>query len=188
MRLIFVAVSLIIAGWLGFRILTGKGTEDIMIAPPEWLKTNDVTYSKSLLWTNGSASLLMIFPHSAIEEEIKPLQELAENDRRAVLKLSEFLDLKKEFDGATCLRQHPSTQNRRDEHETGDESKTAGKISLQSSWCQFIIRNTGPVLKVKLRKHFRNKSVAENSFYEEEILLQICNILQGPFVVRKKYL
>ena len=135
----------------------------------------------------------MIFPHSHSEQEIKTLLDwLAANDRRAVLKLIEFLDLKKEFDGATCL-QHPSTQNRRGQHETGDESKTVGKISLQSSWCRFkvktwsvIIRNTGPVQMVKLRKLLGNEfSATENSTLEEEILLQNCNMLQGPFVMRK---
>ena len=202
----FVALCLLMVGQLGILILTSSSnmiapsSSKIMIAPssaniiapPKWLKTNDVTYSKSLPRTDGSSSLLMIFPHSHSEQENKTLQELAANDKRAVLKLIEFLNLEKEFDGATCL-QHPSTQNRRRQHETGDESKTAGKTSLQSSWCRFnakkwsvIIRNTGPVQKVKLRKLLGNEfSATENSTLEEEILLQNCNILQGPFVMRK---
>lgn len=128
------------------------------------------------------SSLLMIFPHSLINEETSS-GDLKDNDRLALRKLYEFLAAMKELDGATCLG------NRRDEYSGSkqDEINPVRNVSLESSWCRFTkrkwslsIRNTGRVEKVQLLK-----PQTESSPAIEEIVFQNCNILQGPFVIRK---
>ena len=128
---------------------------------------------------NHDSSLLMIFPHSLINEETS-LGGLKDNDRLALRKLSEFLAAMKELDGATCLG------NRRDEY-SGSRQDEINPVRNVSSWCRFTkrkwslnIRNTGRVEKVRLLK-----PQAESSAAVEEIVFQNCNILQGPFVIRK---
>jgi len=137
---------------------------------------------------DDKASLLMIFPHSAIKGE-NTLEGLKENDQRALRKMSEFLVLMEGYDGATCLHNKQIEGFPRN-----DDINTARNISLESSWCRFItrkwsvnIRNTGLIQKVQLRKLLSNlSSVTDNSTFEETIVLQNCNILQGPFVIRKE--
>ena len=160
-----------------------------------WLKSTRVTHFKQLPWTQGNDSLLVIFPYRDTDEVKKTLWEIAENDKRALWKLSEFLDSQEQFDGATCLR-HPLTHTWHGEKRQNltenwlkkhDQNNTAIRTILEWSWCRFKkrnwslhIRNTGPVQKVKLRK------LAINLPVEEMIMFQNCNILQGPFVIRKK--
>ncbi|KAL9971114.1 hypothetical protein ACROYT_G023601 [Oculina patagonica] len=88
----------------------------------------------------------------------------------------------KEFHGATRLQQ-PLTHDKGSDHDAG--IKTARSVSLDSSWYRFItkkwsvhIRNTGPVQNLQVKISPPNES-------NREIMLQSCNILQGPFVIRK---
>ncbi|KAL9971116.1 hypothetical protein ACROYT_G023603 [Oculina patagonica] len=129
-----------------------------------------------------NASFLVVFPYSSKEENIS--QELKDIDKRSLWKLSHFLGSMKEFHGATCLQQ-PLAHNHRSGHDAG--IKTARSISLDSSWCRFIakkwsvhIKNTGPVQNLQVKTSAQNESSRE-----EMIVLQSCNILQGPFVIRR---
>ena len=145
--------------------------------------------SRSSVTGENASPVILIFPHSYSKEKA-----LHENDERAVESLREFLQSTDEFDGATCL-QNPSTHNSNESEELNyDQVNTARNISLESSWCRFMqrswsvnIRNTGPVQKVIVqRRRFVNTTfLAENSSEEASIMVQKCNIVQGPFVIRK---
>ena len=140
---------------------------------------------------NNGAPFLMIFPHSATTKE----KTLEKTDELALEKLREFLDSMRDFDGATCLQ--PSTHNSEQLWKHQDINTTRN-ISSESSWCRFIkrnwslhIRNTGPVQKAKLRNAERNATYAsfpkpEVNSTIEEFVLQNCNIVQGPFAIRKE--
>ena len=134
---------------------------------------------------DDNVSFLVIFPFSTKQKNI------SQNDKRSLLKLSHFLGSVKDFHGATCL-QEPVTRNREEsvyrlKHK---EIKSVGNISLDSSWCRFIkkkwsvhIRNTGPVQNVQLENFL---PVESNSTADPELTaLQSCNIIEGPFVIRK---
>ncbi|KAJ7393329.1 hypothetical protein OS493_006299 [Desmophyllum pertusum] len=151
--------------------------------PPSWMDSIASIYLDSgSNMADDNASFLMIFPYSIKETENSISREIKENDRRAVWKLSDFLGTMKEFHGASCLQQPPTHNN---------ESDLARNISLDASWCRFItkswsvhIRNTGAVQNVQLRKSptvYPNNNMTE----VEMILVQSCNILQGPFLIRK---
>ena len=71
------------------------------------------------------------------------------------------------------------------------------KDSLESSWCRFItkkwslhIKNTGPVLKTHLQSTTSTNGSSSKKFsfsvLANSILIvyQVCNIAQGPFVMR----
>ena len=132
-----------------------------------------------------NVSFLVILPYSTTKENIS--QELQEVDKLSLRKLSNFLGAVKDFDGATCLRQR-LTQTEESGHTSPHQGRrTARNISLDSSWCRFItktwsvhIRNTGPVQEVQLQKYLPKKFNRE-----EMILLQTCNIVQGPYLIRK---
>ncbi|KAJ7339520.1 hypothetical protein OS493_005919 [Desmophyllum pertusum] len=145
--------------------------------------------------TDENASIVMVLPYSTKEKNIS--RELLKHDKRALSKLSEFLGAMKGFDGATCLLK-PPTHNLRENADRArqhEDINSARNISLDSSWCRFLtrkwsvhIRNTGPVQNVQLPiKPFRYESSFTNETLpvEEMILLQSCNIVQGPFVIRK---
>ena len=141
--------------------------------------------------SDNSAPFLEIFPHSATIKE----KTLEKTDELALEKLREFLDSMRDFDGATCLQ--PSTHNSEQLWKHQDINTTRN-ISSESSWCRFIkrnwslhIRNTGPVQKAKLRNAERNATYAsfpkpEVNSTIEEFVLQDCNIVQGPFAIRKE--
>ena len=135
---------------------------------------------------DGNASFLVIFPYSTKEKNIS--QGLKEIDERFLWKLSDFLGSVKEFHGATCLQQPSSHTRESDRTSDHDYIKTGRSDSVDSSWCRFIrkkwsvhIRNTGPLQNVQLEESL----LIESNSTEEMIVLQICNILQGPFVIRK---
>ena len=123
--------------------------------------------SRSSAVNDNARSFLVIFPYSAKEKKIH--RELKGKDKLALWKLSDFLRSMKQFHGATCIM--------------GQQAKSpkieiAGNISLDTSWCRFItrkwsvhIRNTGPVENLKLPT--------------TDALIQTCNIVRGPFVIRK---
>ena len=135
---------------------------------------------------NDNASFLVILPYSTKEEKYIS-QEFQEVHKLSLWKLRNFLGSVKEFDGATCL-QKPLTLNKESGHTSPPQGrKTARSISLDSSWCRFItrtwsvqIRNTGPVQEVELGKSLPSKFNSKDT-----IFVQSCNIVQGPFVIRK---
>ena len=94
--------------------------EEIDIFP--WSDSYDFIHVNSLA-TYGNASFLVIFPFSA-HKGVNISHQLHENDKRALWKLSSFLSLMDEFDGATCLRQ----PNKEDGH---DELDSIRNISLK---------------------------------------------------------
>ena len=161
----------------------------------EHMTTNNSTVSfihvnsRSSMSGENASPVIVIFPHSYSKEKA-----LHGNDERAVESLRAFLQSTDEFDGATCL-QHPSTHNSSEGEELNyDQANTARNISLESSWCRFMqrnwsvnIRNTGPVQNVKLqRSRFENRTFRADNFSEEaSIMVQTCNIVQGPFVIRQ---
>ena len=160
----------------------------------EHITTNNSTVSfihvssRSSMSGENSSPVIVIFPHSFSEEKA-----IHENDERAVENLREFLESTDEFDGATCL-QHPSTHHSSESEELNyDQANTARNISLESSWCRFLqrnwsvnIRNTGPVQKVIVRRpRFVNTTFLADFSEEASIMVQKCNIVQGPFVIRK---
>ncbi|KAL9988314.1 hypothetical protein ACROYT_G002747 [Oculina patagonica] len=136
--------------------------------------------------TDENAPFVVVFPYSTTENNIS--QELLENDKLAVWKLSEFLRAMKGYDGATCLQ---PTHGREDDHlREHKEPNSTRNIYLDSSWCRFIkrewsvhIRNTGQVQSEIMQvKPLGNESSLPVNF---KILFQNCNIVQGPFLIRK---
>ena len=141
---------------------------------------------------DNNATLLMIFPYSTKQDNIS--QELKENDKRSLWKLSRFLGSMREFHGATCLEEplthSTESDSKRDYRPKHKNVKPAGNISLDSSWCRFItekwsvhIRNTGPVRNIQLKSFLPIES--NGSVDKELTTIQSCNILQGPFMIRK---
>ena len=132
--------------------------------------------------TDENAPFLLVFPYATKQDNIS--HELLENDKGALWKLNEFLSSMKGFDGATCLQPEGSTNNRENE-----QINSTRNIYLDSSWCRFIrrkwsvhIRNTGRVQSAVIQvKPYENESFPMNI----KILLQSCNIVQGPFIIRK---
>jgi len=144
--------------------------------------------SLALMYSDGAIfnmaddniSLLVIFPFSS-----KQSADISQNDKRFILKLSHFLGSMKEFHGATCLEE-PLTHSTERDRPKHKERKPVGHISVDSSWCRFItknwsvhIRDTGPVQENFLPVESRS------SVDSELTAIQSCNILQGPFMIRK---
>ena len=137
---------------------------------------------------DDNVPFLVIFPFSWKQHNI------SENDRRFLFKLSHFLGSMKEFHGASCLEEplthsteSDSKSDYRPKHERGQPT---GNASLDSSWCRFItkkwsvhIRNAGPVRNMQLQNLMPGDS--NGSLDRELSLIQSCNILQGPFMIRK---
>jgi len=135
---------------------------------------------------NGNVSLLVVFPYSSKQNNI------SQDDKRSILKLSHFLGTKKELHGATCLEEPLIHSTKRvsegDYRAKPEEMKLVGNISLDSSWCRFItkkwsvhIRNTGLVEYV----HLENSLPVNVSKDLELTAIQNCNIVRGPFMIRK---
>ena len=166
---------------------SSSNNESVLL--PLWMPDSHAfIYSDGARFNMVDASLVVIFPYSTKEKNITT------NDKRFLLKLSHFLGSMKEFHGATCL-QRPLTHSTesdlgRDYRPKHKSVKPVGNISLDSSWCRFItkkwsvhIRNTGLVRNVELEKFL---SVESNGSADKELTaIQSCNILQGPFVIRK---
>lgn len=147
--------------------------------------------------TDENAPFLMVFPHSTKEKNIS--QELLGNNKFAFWNLSEFLGAMEGFDGATCLQPEASIHSRENDHvRQHEEINSTRNIYLDSSWCRFIkrewsvhIRNTGRVQNVQIHliKPFRNESSLPGNeslpSLPVDILLQSCNIVQGPFLIRR---
>lgn len=168
------------------------------------LYTGEWQNSFSFIYSNGGSSppgvtdennrYVMVLPFSKIEE--KAFNHLAEDDKLSLLKLYEFLDVMVDFDGATCLQ--PSTEHKRADHELHQEKLyNQMKDSLESSWCRFItkkwslhIKNTGPVLNTRLERKTSTNGSSSNKFSFPDlangilIVYQVCNVAQGPFVMR----
>ena len=143
---------------------------------------------------NESAPFVTVFPHSKKAKHFS--QELLEEDKLAFWHLSEFLGAMEGFDGATCLQPEASIHSRETDHVRQHEDMNSTRNSyLDSSWCRFIkrdwsvhIRNTGQVLnrQIHLSKPFSNESLLPgNETLPVDILLQSCNIVQGPFLIRR---
>ena len=143
---------------------------------------------------DNNATFLMIFPYSIKQDNIS--RELKENDKRSLWKLNRFLGSMKEFHGASCLEE-PSTHSTESDSKSHDyrpkhkeRVKPTGNTSLDPSWCRFItknwsvhIRNTGPVQNIQLQNFLPSES--NGSLDKELSTVQSCNILQGPFMIRK---
>ena len=164
----------------------------------EWQNTFSFIYSNGGSSppgvTDENNSYVMVLPFSKTEE--KAFNDLAEDDKLSLLTLYEFLDVMVDFDGATCLQ--PSTEHKRADHELHQEKLyNQMKDSLESSWCRFItkkwslhIKNTGPVLNTRLESKTSTNGSSPNKFSFSDfangilIVYQVCNIAQGPFVMR----
>ena len=164
----------------------------------EWQNTFSFIYSNggssSPGVTDENNSYVMVLPFSKTEE--KAFNDLAEDDKLSLLTLYEFLDVTVRFDGATCLQ--PLTEHKRADHELHQEKLyNKMKDSLESSWCRFItkewslhIKNTGPVLNTRLESKTSTNGSSPNKFSFSDfangilIVYQVCNIAQGPFVMR----
>ena len=144
--------------------------------------------------TDESSPFVMVFPHRNKEKHFS--QELMKNDKLAFWNLSEFLGGMEEFDGATCLQPDASTRGSETDQLRQDEDiNFTRNIYLDSSWCRFMkrewsvhIRNTGQVqnLQIRLGKLFEDESsLLRNETLPVNILLQSCNIVQGPFLIRR---
>ena len=141
---------------------------------------------------DNNATFSMIFSYSTKQDNI--YQELKEDDKLSLWKLSRFLGSVKEFDGATCLQEPLITHNTESDSKSDNRPKNkkvnpTGIISLDSSWCRFItkkwsvhIRNTGPVRNIQLKNFLPVES--SGSVNKELTTIQSCNILQGPFMIR----
>ena len=159
------------------------------------------TDSLRFIHSNGSSSgadksspFVMVFPHSNKEKHFS--QSLLEKHKLAFWNLNEFLGATEGFDGATCLQPEASTHGKQTDHVRKHEDiNNTRNTYLDSSWCRFIkrdwsvhVRNTGQVLN--LRVHLVKSLRSESSFsgtgtFLVDILLQSCNIVQGPFLIRR---
>ena len=135
---------------------------------------SDLSYSSAV---NNNTPYLLILPFSTKEQEIDRVLE--DKDKHSVRMLSDFLRSRKQFHGATCMQQQGS-----------HEMKASGNFTLDQSWCRFVkkkwsvhIRNTGPVKNLTLQKSLRLDSDSETG--TTDALVQTCNIVHGPFVIRK---
>lgn len=152
--------------------------------------------------SNGSSSgadesspFVMVSSHSNKGKHSS--QELLENNKLAFRNLSEFLSAMDGFDGATCLQPESSTHSESDHDHVRqqDDINFTRSIYLDSSWCRFMkrewsvhIRNTGQVLNLQIRRIKpvrKESSLPGNETLPVDILLQSCNIVQGPFLIRK---
>ena len=145
---------------------------------------------------DGSSPFVMVFPHSNKGKHFS--HELLEKDMLAFWNLREFLGAMEGFDAATCLQPEDSKLNSETDHvrQQEDINSFTGNIYLDSSWCRFMkrewsvhIRNTGQVQNIQIRliKPSTNESSLPpgNETLPVDILLQRCNIVQGPFLIRK---
>lgn len=135
---------------------------------------SDLSYSSAV---NNNTLYVLILPFSTNELEIDRVLE--DKDKHSVRMLSDFLRSRKQFHGATCMQQQGS-----------HEMKASGNFTLDQSWCRFVkkmwsvhIRNTGPVKNLTLQKSLWLDSDSETG--TTDALVQTCNIVQGPFVIRK---
>ena len=135
---------------------------------------SDLSYSSAV---NNNTLYLLILPFSTKELEIDRVLE--DKDKHSVRMLSDFLRSRTQFHGATCMQQQGS-----------HEMKASGNFTLDQSWCRFVkkmwsvhIRNTGPVKNLTLQKSLWLDS--DNETGTTDALVQTCNIVQGPFVIRK---
>ena len=144
-----------------------------------------------LIHSNGSSSsadagadksspFKMVFSHSNKGKHFS--QELLEKDKLAFRSLREFLSAIDGFDGATCLQPEASTHSESDQGRQQDDINFTRSIYLDSSWCRFMkrkwsvhIRNSGQLLNL----HIRNETL------RKDILLQSCNIVRAPFLIRR---
>ena len=136
---------------------------------------------------NNNVSFLVIFPFSSKRNNI------SQNDKRFLFKLSHFLGSMKEFHGASCLEEpltHSTESDSKSDYRLKHKRLPTGNTSLDSSWCRFItknwsvhIRNTGPVQNIQLQNFLPSES--NGSLDKELSTVQSCNILQGPFMIRK---
>ena len=146
------------------------------------------TYSDDARFSlaNDNVSLLVVFPYSSKQNNT------SQNDKRSILKLSRFLASMKEFHGATCLVEPlvHSTKRVSERDYRAKHKKTKSVRNMDSSSCRFItknwsihIRNTGLVEYV----HLENSLLAECNGSKDSGLtaIQNCNIVQGPFMIRK---
>ena len=178
-------------------VTTLSGTYSLPVQPKNPRKWQD---SFAFIYSNGRSSVtdenapyVAVFPYSTREDKVS--QDFVEDDKLALQKLSEFLDTMEEFDGATCS-QPAATANAQKDHVLQQEQiNIIRNSSLDSSWCRFIInkwslhiRNTGRIQNIQLRnKLFTDESSNESSPVDSKsgVVLQICNIIQGPFIIRK---
>lgn len=135
---------------------------------------SDLSYSSAV---NNNTLYVLILPFSTKELEIDRVLE--DKDKHSVRMLSDFLRSRKQFHGTTCMQQQGS-----------HEMKASGNFTLDQSWCRFVkkmwsvhIRNTGPVKNLTLQKSLWLDS--DNETGTTDALVQTCNIVQGPFVIRK---
>lgn len=136
---------------------------------------------------NNNVSFLVIFPFSSKRNNI------SQNDKRFLFKLSHFLGSMKEFHGASCLEEpltHSTESDSKSDYRLKHKRLPNGNTSLDSSWCRFItknwsvhIRNTGPVRNIQLQNFLPSET--NGSLDKELSTVQSCNILQGPFMIRK---
>ena len=179
-------------------VTTLSGTYSLPVQPKNPRNWQD---SFAFIYSNGrssvtdkNASYVAVFPYSTTEDKVS--QDFVEDDKLALQKLSEFLDTMEEFDGATCSQPAATANAQKDHVLQHEQINMIRNSSLDSSWCRFIInkwslhiRNTGRIQNIQLRnKPFTDESSNESpvdSNSEEMIVLQICNIIQGPFIIRK---
>lgn len=170
---------------------TGVSSSSELKRAPLWRKI-DLFGSSS--GADEFSPFMMVFSHSNKGKHFS--HELRENNKLAFRHLSEFLSAMDGFDGATCLQPEASTHSASDHvRQQRDDNNFTRSIYLDSSWCRFLkrewsvhIRNTGQVLNLQIRriKPFRNESsLPGNETLPVDILLQSCNIVQGPFLIRK---
>ena len=176
---------------------TGVSSSSELKLKPLW-RQNDLFL---FIHSNGSSSgadesspFMMVFSHSNEGKNFS--QELLENNKLAFRNLSVFLNAMDGFDGATCLHPEASTHSASDHvrQQQDDVNSTRPSTYLDSSWCRFMkrewsvhIRNTGKVLNLQIRriKPSSVSSLPGNGTLPVDILLQSCNIVQGPFLIRK---
>ena len=188
---------------------TVENQEGTTSLSPSWISLNsepkNVPLSKNILSpfihsndnlssADESSPIVMVFPHSNKGKHFS--HELLEKDELAFWNLREFLGAMEGFDGATCLQPEVSKLSSETDHVRQQEYiNFTRNIYLDSSWCRFMkrewsvqIRNTGRVQNVQIRliKQVTNESsLPGKGTLPVDILLQSCNIVQGPFLIRR---
>lgn len=148
---------------------------------------SNVSSSSADAGADKSSPFKMVCSHSNKGKHFS--QELLEKDKLAFRNLREFLSAIDGFDGATCLQPEDSTHSESDQGRQQDDINFTRSIYLDSSWCRFMkrkwsvhIRNTGQLLNLRIRNE---PSLPGNETLPKDILLQSCNIVRGPFLIRR---
>ncbi|XP_031570551.1 uncharacterized protein LOC116304901, partial [Actinia tenebrosa] len=138
--------------------------------------------SVSNLPHDTKAKYIVIIPHRTKNSSLG-LNILEKKDQRSMMFLAEILTSLEDLDGATCVSKAVLS----DMVETYDMFSREllglpwSKIFLNSSWCNFARRNWS--IQIRNRGSFKVLNYISSDNFRG--IFQLCNIINGPVVLRK---